>query len=136
MMNDSVEQGEKPLPNATNRIVAIFDTPDSAEMAARLLEGFASAKDVDVTCGVQGAEAVDVDGTNHGVLGRILRATHRLTDGTEMERIDQELRAGRCVVSFRPEVMKDVEPAARLLESCGGRYIHHFGAAVVTMLRE
>lgn len=38
MMNDTPELGMKPLPNATNRVMAVFDSADAAEEAARALE--------------------------------------------------------------------------------------------------
>ena len=135
MPNETLERGETPLPNATNRVVAVFDSPESAEQAARALEGLAQVQDVDLICGVSRAEQVDLDGNHHGALGRVVRAAHRSTDDVKMERLDKELRAGHCVVSFRSDVMNDLAPAVRLLEGFGGRYINHFGAAVVTVLR-
>ena len=135
MANEALDREVTPLPNATNRVVAVFDSPGAAEEAARALEGVAHVQDIDVICGVSGAEQVDVDGHNHGVLGKIVRASHRSTDSVEMGQLDQELRAGHCVVSFRSDLLKDLEPAVGLLADNGGRYIHHFGAVLVTQLR-
>ena len=135
MTNETLDRGVTPLPNATSRVVAVFDVPEAADQAARALEGLPHVRDIDVICGVSGAEQVDADGNTQGVLGKAVRAAHRATDSVEMEQLDEELRAGHCVVSFRSDLLGDLVPSVQLLEGYGGRYINHFGAAVVTLLR-
>jgi len=142
MTDQATNDAAKPLPNSTNRIVAVFDDPQGAEHASQALDGVAHVLDVDVVCGVDGAAQFDLHGDNHGVFGRFMRAAHWSTDRAEMEQFDAELRAGHCVVSFRtdrvlrPDVLEEIEPVVRILEEHGGRYIHFFGPAVVTRLRD
>lgn len=142
MIDEAPNETEKPLPNATNRLVAVFDDPQAAGKASQALDGVAHVMDVTVVCGVEGAEEFDLYGNNHGMLGRFMRAAHWSTDRAEMEQFDAELRAGHCVVSFRtdrvlrPDVLEEIEPFVRILEANGGRYIHFFGPAVVTRLRD
>lgn len=142
MTNQSGNTVDKPLPNATNRLVAVFDDPQAADNAFRTLEGVEHVQDIDVVCGVEGAEEFDLYGSSHGLIGRVVRAAHWSTDRAEMERFDAELKAGRCVVSFRtdrtlrPDMLDEIEPFVRVLADHGGRYIHFFGPAVVTRLTD
>ncbi len=141
MIDQATNDTEKPLPNATNRMVAVFDDPQAAEQALQALEGVSHVQEVDVVCGVEGAEDFDLHGDNHGVFGRFMRAMHWSTDYAEMGQFDAELKAGHCILSFRtdrvlrPDMLEEIEPFVRVLEAHGGRYIHFFGPAVVTRLR-
>lgn len=122
------------LPNSTNRVAAIFDSSDAADEAMRAIEHIEGITEIDVVCGVAGAEALDMDGTQKGLAERTIRAAHRSTDWIEMERFQEELRAGRCILSFRADVLSDLSPVVKVITSHGGRYVHHFGAVAVTLL--
>lgn len=122
------------LPNATNRVAAVFDSPDAADVALRAIEQFEGVTEVDVRCGVAGAQELDMDGDTRGFAGRTLRSAHRSTDWIEMDRFKQELNAGHCILSFRADLLSNLGPVVNVMVSHGGRYVHHFGSVAVTML--
>lgn len=122
------------LPNATNRVAAVFDSPDAADTAMRALEQMEGVCEIDVRCGVAGAEQLDMDGDHKNVKDRTVRKAHRSTDWIEMERFAEELRAGHCILSFRADQLSEFDRVVDVIKAHGGRYVHHFGAIAVTLL--
>lgn len=122
------------LPNSANRIAAVFDSPDAADGAMRAIEQFEGVTEIDVRCGVAGAQELDMDGDSKGIAERTLRKAHRSTDWIEMDRFKEELNAGHCILSFRADLLPNLDPVVQVITSHGGRYVHHFGPVAVTML--
>lgn len=122
------------LPNSTNRVAAVFDSPDAADEALRAIEQMEGVCEIDVRCGVAGAQELDMDGDHKGVKERTVRSAHRSTDWIEMDRFAEELRAGHCILSFRADLLPDLDPVVHVIKAHGGRYVNHFGAVAVTLL--
>lgn len=135
-MSQTVRSQDDPvvLPNATNRVAAVFDSPDAADEAMRAIEQIEGVCEIDVRCGVVGAQQLDMDGDHQGVKERTVRKAHKSTDWIEMERFAEELKAGHCILSFRADQLSDLDPVVHVIRAHGGRYVHHFGAVAVTLL--
>lgn len=133
VMNNGTVQRDEPLANySQNKVVGAFDALDAPAVAAALVaRGFV---DVQTFIGPPGAEELDFSGEHHGVLGRVNRTLHRLTEDQEMRRYQAELLAGNAVVTVFADDELSKKAALVIMESHGGRFIHHFGPAVVTKM--
>jgi len=125
---------ESQLPNATNRVVAVFDSREQAETAATHVAALGISGEVDVRCGATAAEEIDFSGHRQGVVAKAQRTAHSWTDSVEMQHFGDELRAGHCLLVYHAAVLPDLAPVLAALKATGGRYIHHFGPLVVSQL--
>lgn len=132
-MTDS-QDDQVVLPNATYRVAAVFDSPENAEAAMRAIEQMEGVCEIDVRCGVAGAEQLDLAGDRQDVKELTKRKAHQSTDWIEMERFGEELKAGHCILSFKADQVPELDPVVDVIASHGGHYIHHFGPIAVTRL--
>ena len=132
-MHNATVVKDEPLANySQNKVVGAFDAEAAqAASAALRARGFAF---VQTFSGEQGIQELDFDGDHHGVLGRVNRMLHRLTEDQEMRRYQEELLAGHTVVVVLADDELSKKAALSIMKEHGGQFIHHFGIAVVSKL--
>lgn len=122
------EPPEGLLKAPVDRVIAHLDTPDAVTAAITELAaaGF-DRDDIYVLCGKQGAERLDVSGSDHGLRGRIYRLLEWLGDEHEVLLASEEhLAAGGLVIGV-PADEDDMETVSRIVRENGGHEIYHFG---------
>lgn len=78
---------------------------------------------IEVFCGLEGEHNLDLKGESHGFLDHINRILEHflLVDGLHMDRYEQELLAGRCVIQVYTTDSQTREQAHETLKSCGAQ---------------
>ena len=122
------EPPEGLLKSPVDRVIAHLDTPDAVTAAIDdLTEAGFDRDEIYVLCGQQGAERLDVSGSQHGLGGRIYRFLEWLGDEHEVLLASEEhLSAGGLVIGV-PADEDEKETASRILRESGGHEIYHFG---------
>ena len=123
-------------PDPLYKLMGIFDDSDSGVSAAEDLKanGF-DAADIELFCGVPGAETYDFTGEGHGLGAQFLRAFRNITyDRVIMDRYQAALRDGHCVlmVHIRKTVRKD--EAAAIMHRYNAVQVDYFGLAATTAI--
>lgn len=132
MTDPSCESFSQPpeglLTAPVDRVIAHLDTPEAVASAIDDLAAAGFDRDeIYVLCGKQGAERLDVSGSDHGLKGRIYRLLEWLGDEHEvLLTSEQHLTDGGLVIGV-PADEDAMESASRILRESGGHEIYHFG---------
>ena len=121
------EQAFKPDP--LYKLMGIFEDSDAGVKAAEDLaaNGFES-KDIELFCGVPGAETYDFTGDEHGFGAKFLRKFRSITfDRVIMDRYQQALEDGHCVMMVHIHKTPRRDEAARFMHRYGAVQVDHFG---------
>ena len=114
----------------TSKVVGVINDKaqvDAARMALTSI-GITDAM-IEVFCGLEGEHNLDLKGESHGFLDHINRILEHflLVDGLHMDRYEQELLAGRCVIQVYTTDSQTREQAHEILKSCGAHFINAYG---------
>jgi hypothetical protein len=112
-----------------NRLVAVFDNGTDAQATLDDLVASGFAGSFDTYCGTGGARLIDFSGEDHGRLAQLSRALHHLNaaEAAHMDRYEQELEAGHCLVMVETHDADRQSRALEILKSHGGHFINHYG---------
>jgi len=116
-------------PDPLYKIMGIFENPDSGTAAAEDLaaNGFDS-RDIELFCGVPGAETYDFKGDDHGAGAKFMRGFRNITfDRVIMDRYEQALHDGHCVMTVHIHKTPHRETAADIMHRYGAVQVDHFG---------
>lgn len=118
-------------PDPLYHLMGIFDDPSSGSDAVGRLgdAGFSSA-DITLFCGVEGAASYDFSGNDHGLGATLLRNFRNITfDRVIMERYEQALKTGHCVLMVRVNKTERKLDASEIMEASGAKQVEYFGLA-------
>lgn len=121
-------------PDPMFKLMGIFEESDAGVTAAADLKdaGF-DADDIELFCGVPGAEAYDFEGDDHGLGTKFMRAFRSITyDRVIMDRYQAALREGHCVLMVHIHKTPRRDEAAAVMHRHGAVQVDHFG---LTMTR-
>ncbi len=119
-------------PDPLYKIMGIFEDSDSGVSAAEDLaaNNFAQ-EDIELFCGVPGAKTYDFSGKDHGALTSVLRQFRGITfDRVIMDRYEQALQNGHCVMMVHIHETARREAAAEIMHRYGAVQVDHFGLAM------
>ncbi len=136
-MTDSTSTaGERLMDYSHSRLVAVFNTQPDVQATANDLAAAGFAKSFDVHCGPAGARLIDFSGEEHGPLARLSHALHHLTvEGAHMERYEDELLAGHCVMMVLTDGAERRQRAQDILTAHGGHFMNQFGPLMVETIQ-
>jgi hypothetical protein len=116
-------------PDPLYKLMGIFEDSDAGVAAAEDLKanGFA-AEDIELFCGVPGAETYDFTGEEHGLAAQFLRKFRNITyDRIIMERYQAALQDGHCVMTVHIHKTPRRDEAADIMHRYGAVQVDHFG---------
>jgi hypothetical protein len=114
----------------TNKVVGIIDDKARADTACMALISAGFTDDmIEVFCGLEGEHDLDLRGRSHGVIDHMNRIFHhvRLMEGRSMDRYEQALLAGQCVIQVYMSDSESQDKAHQIIKSNGGHYINGYG---------
>jgi len=119
-------------PDPVHKIMGIFEDSDEGVAAVdELKSNNFDAGDIELFCGVPGEETYDFSGDDHGPLMTFMRKFRNMTfDRVIMERYQQALRDGHCVLTLHIHDSKRKKEAADLMHSHGAAQVDYFGLAM------
>jgi|GEM_PF-2341430 len=119
-------------PDPVHKIMGIFENSDEGVAAVgELKSNNFDAGDIELFCGIPGEEAYDFSGDDHGPLMTFMRKFRNMTfDRVIMERYQQALRDGHCVLTLHIQDSKRKKEAADLMHSHGAAQVDYFGLAM------
>lgn len=115
------------------KVVTVFKDHDEVVPTVEELQkaGF-SEQDIEAFCGVDGEKRMDFEGTRHGVWASFLRAVQHVgPDRTYLERYEQHLRDGDCMIMVRVSKKEEKERAAEILHRHTDERVTYFGLLMV-----
>lgn len=116
-------------PDPLFKLMGVFEDSDAGVSAAEDLaaNGFAE-KDIELFCGVPGAKTYDFTGKDHGAFVTALRKFRGITfDRIIMDRYEQALRDGHCVMTIHIHKTPLRDEAAAIMHRHGAVQVDHFG---------
>ena len=123
-------------PDPLYKLMSIFEDSNSGVAAAAELKanGFDEA-DIELFCGVKGAETYDFTGEGHGLGAQFLRAFRNITfDRIIMDRYQNALRDGHCVLMVHIHKTPQKAAAAEIIHKYNTAQVDYFGLAVTETL--
>lgn len=120
-----------------NSVIGIVDKyPDARATLKDLTDAGFAEDEIGILCGKIGAEEVDAEGTEHGVLGKIARVIREFgdVDNPQKERHEHELREGHFMIAVRAEEENKRNQALNILKSHGGHFINFYSPWVIENL--
>lgn len=121
-------------PDLLFKLMGIFEDSDKGVAAAEDLKanGF-DADDIELFCGVPGAETYDFTGEAHGLAAQFLRKFRSITyDRIIMERYQKALEDGHCVMTVHIHKTPRRDEAADIMHRYGAVQVDHFGLTMTT----
>jgi len=129
-----INDGEAFTPDPMFKLMGIFeDSNDGVAAVDELRTNAFEPNDIELFCGVPGAETYDFSGDEHGLIAKMLRAFRNITfDRVIMERYEKALQRGHCVVMIhiRKDIRKD--EAVAIIHRHGAAQVDYFGLAMTT----
>jgi diadenosine tetraphosphate (Ap4A) HIT family hydrolase len=124
-----------------NHVTSLLDTEDEAMAMVRALEeNGVATEDIDIFVGEQGARRLDLSGSEHGRVIRLLRRLEAAVgdESAPNHRIDEALRRGATLLSVKVHKGKGDEKARafRVLKALHGHEIHYWGPWAFEDVRE
>ena len=118
-------------PDPLYKLMGIFNDSDAGVAAADELKANAfEPDDIELFCGVPGAETFDFAGDEHGLVAKMMRAFRSITfDRVIMDRYEKALNEGHCVMMIH--IHKDIrkDEAAAIMHRHGAAQVDYFGLA-------
>lgn len=111
------------------KVISVFRDHDEVMPAVEELKsaGF-GVDEIEAFCGVEGEERLDFEGTSHGVWATFLRAVQHVgPDRTYLERYEQHLRDGDCMIMVKIANKAEKEKAAEILHRHADARVTYFG---------
>ena len=119
-------------PDPVYKLMGIFEDSAAGVSAADELadQGF-EKRDIELFCGVPGAETYDFSGEDHGLAAKFMRTFRNITfDRVIMGRYQQALQDGHCVMTVHVEKTPRREEAAAIMNRHGAVQVDYFGLAM------
>jgi hypothetical protein len=116
-------------PDPLYKLMGIFEDSQAGVAAAEDLaaNGF-DAKDIELFCGVPGAQTYDFTGEEHGVGAKFFRKFRNITfDRVIMDRYQHALQDGHCVMMVHIPKAPRRTLAAEIMHRYGAVQVDHFG---------
>jgi len=116
-------------PDPLYKMMGIFEDSDAGVAAAEDLKanGF-DANDIELFCGVPGAETYDFTGEEHGLAAQFLRKFRGITfDRIIMQRYQSALQDGHCVMTVHIHKTARRDEAADIMHRHRAVQVDHFG---------
>ena len=108
-----------------NQLVGIINTPEQLQAAVVELNKAGFGEDaIDVLCGKQGADRLDVTGEKHGLLARLYRFIEQAKNLREYQ---QDLLSGRFLIAIEAAEEDKRAQALKILQSHGGHRVNFYG---------
>ena len=88
----------------TNKLIGVVTTPEKLQVTiVALNEAGFGENEIDVLCGKEGADRLDVSGEHHGLLARLYRFIGRFGDieSKNLQEYQQELLSGHFVLAIQ-----------------------------------
>ena len=123
-------------PDPLHKLMSIFEDSNSGVAAAAELKanGF-DESDIELFCGVKGAETYDFTGEGHGLAAQFLRAFRNITnDRIVMDRYQAALRDGHCVLMVHIHKAVKKTAAAEIIHKYNTAQVDYFGLAMTENL--
>ena len=109
----------------TNKLVGVVSTPEELQAAILELNKAGFGEDaIDVLCGKQGADRLDVTGEKHGLLARLYRFIEQAKNLREYQ---QDLLSGRFLIAIEAAEEDKRAQALKILQSHGGHRVNFYG---------
>jgi hypothetical protein len=121
----------------TNKVVGVIDDVAKLDAARAALSSIGITNEmIEVFCGLEGERNLDLKGESHGLLDHISRIFEhvRQVDGSHMDRYEQELLAGHCVIQVYTGDSEAREQAKDLLKTSGAHFINAYTAWTTEVL--
>lgn len=119
-------------PDPLFKMMGIFEDSAAGVSAAEDLKanGF-DAEDIELFCGVPGAETYDFAGDEHGLAAMFMRKFRNITfDRVIMDRYQAALHDGHCVLMVHIHKTARRDEAAGIMHRYGAVQVDHFGLAM------
>lgn len=119
-------------PDPLYKLMGIFEDSDAGVAAVEELtsSGFA-ADDIELFCGIPGEQTYDFSGDEHGLAAKFMRKFRSITfDRVIMERYQQALHDGHCVLMVHIHKTPRREEAAAIMNRHGAVQVDYFGLAM------
>jgi hypothetical protein len=120
-----------------HKVVSVFKSQSDVDAVLAELRGHGfKDEDIEAFCGVEGEKRIDFRGVRHGTLATILRtAQHIGPDRTYLERYEQKLSDGHCMVLVKVRNAGRKESAARIMHGHTKERVTYFGFLVIDELK-
>jgi hypothetical protein len=114
-------------------------TPDPVYKLMSIFEELADngfeEKDIELFCGVKGAETYDFSGEDHGLGAKFMRAFRNITfDRIILDRYQRALREGHCVLMVHIHKTPQKAAAAEIIHKYNTAQVDYFGLAMTETL--
>ncbi len=123
-------------PDPLHKLMSIFvDSNSGVAAAAELADNGFSEADIELFCGVPGAETYDFTGEAHGLAAQFLRSFRNITyDRVIMDRYQTALRDGHCVLMVHIHKAAQKAAAAEIIHKYNTAQVDYFGLAMTETL--
>lgn len=125
-------------PDPLYKLMGVFEDSDAGVSAAEDMKanGFNEA-DIELFCGVPGAETYDFSGEEHGLIAKMLRSFRNITfDRVIMDRYEAALHDGHCVLMVHIHKTIQKDPAADIMHRYGAVQVDYFGLGMTKAFPE
>ena len=119
-------------PDPLYKLMSIFvDSNSGVAAAAELAANGFDEKDIELFCGVPGAETYDFTGDAHGLAAQFLRRFRNITyDRVIMSRYEMALQDGHCVLMVHIHKAEHKAAAAEIIHKYNTAQVDYFGLAI------
>jgi hypothetical protein len=117
-----------------NSLIGIIDKYSDAKAALKDLKDAGFAEDeIGILCGAEGAKEVDVDGSEHGVLGKIAQIVREFgdVDNEHKEVHEKALREGHYLVAVRAKEEEARKRALNILNLNNAHFVNFYSPWVI-----
>ena len=123
-------------PDPVYKLMSIFeDSTAGVAAAAELADNGFDEKDIELFCGVKGAETYDFSGEDHGLGAKFMRAFRNITfDRIILDRYQTALREGHCVLMVHIHKTHQKAAAAEIIHKYNTAQVDYFGLAMTETL--
>lgn len=126
------------MPDPLFKMMGIFEDSDAGVSAAEDLKpNRFDAEDIELFCGVPGADTYDFSGDEHGLAAMFMRKFRSITfDRIIMDRYQAALHDGHCVLMVHIHKNARQDEAATIMHRYGAVQVDHFGLAMTKAFPE
>ena len=118
-------------PDPIYHLMGVFpDRNGGTAVIEQLTSGGFDPANIELFCGVEGAETYDFSGKDHGIGATLLRKFRNITfDRVILDRYEMALKQGHCVMMIKIDKPEQKIDASALMEAGGASQVDYFGLA-------
>ncbi len=134
MQYTDLNENDNFLRYPTNKLVGVVSTPEELQAAIVELNKAGFGEDaIEVLCGKEGADRLDVTGQKHGPLARLYRFVEKFGDmeSKNLREYKEELLGGHLLIAVEAAEEDKRAQALTILRSHGGHRVNFYGKWVV-----